>query len=58
MSGRGTAVADYDDDGDLDLLITTVAAPPRLLRNDSDNRHTGCKFSSLVAPTPTPSAPA
>ena len=37
--GRGTAVADYDDDGDLDLLITTVAAPPRLLRNDSDNRH-------------------
>ena len=37
--GRGTAVADYDDDGDLDLLITTVAAPPRLLRNDDGNRH-------------------
>ena len=37
--GRGTTVADYDDDGDLDLLVTTVAAPPRLLRNDSDHRH-------------------
>ena len=37
--GRGTAVADYDDDGDLDLLVTTVAAPPRLLRNDGDHRH-------------------
>ena len=37
--GRGTAVADYDDDGDLDLLVTTVAAPPRLLRNDGGHRH-------------------
>ena len=25
-AGRATAVADYDDDGDLDLLVTTVAA--------------------------------
>lgn len=36
--GRGTAVADYDNDGDLDLLVTTVAAAPRLLRNDGGNR--------------------
>ncbi len=32
---RGLAVADYDDDGDLDLLITSLDAPPTLLRNDS-----------------------
>lgn len=39
-AGRATAVADYDDDGDLDLLVTTVAARPRLLRNDGGNaRH-------------------
>ncbi len=39
-AGRATAVADYDDDGDLDLLVTTVAAQPRLLRNDGGNtRH-------------------
>jgi len=34
-SSRGLAVADYDDDGDLDLLITNLDGPPSLLRNDS-----------------------
>ncbi len=34
-SHRGLAVADYDNDGDLDLLITSLDAPPTLLRNDS-----------------------
>jgi hypothetical protein len=36
---RGLAVADYDHDGDLDLLISTSNGPPRLLRNDSRNGH-------------------
>ncbi|MFP6740741.1 MAG: CRTAC1 family protein [Alphaproteobacteria bacterium] len=36
--GRGTAVADYDNDGDLDLLVNGVADPPRLLRNDGGNQ--------------------
>jgi hypothetical protein len=31
---RGAAYADYDNDGDLDLLITTNNGPARLLRND------------------------
>jgi hypothetical protein len=35
LSSRGLAVADYDDDGDLDLLLTHLDAPPSLLRNDS-----------------------
>ena len=34
-SARGLATGDYDDDGDLDLLITVVDAPPLLLRNDT-----------------------
>jgi hypothetical protein len=28
-------VGDYDNDGDLDILITALDAPPILLRNDS-----------------------
>jgi hypothetical protein len=32
--GRGSAYADIDADGDLDVVLTQVAGPPRLLRND------------------------
>ncbi len=32
--GRGAAYADIDGDGDLDLCLTQVAGPPKLLRND------------------------
>lgn len=35
MVGRGLAFADYDDDGDVDLLLTSNGGPPRLLRNDT-----------------------
>jgi hypothetical protein len=34
MVGRGAAYLDYDDDGDLDILITSTGRKPRLLRND------------------------
>ncbi len=33
MSGRGSAVADIDNDGDLDLFIVDVAGPSRLFEN-------------------------
>jgi hypothetical protein len=34
MVGRGATCADFDGDGDLDLLLTATGAAPRLLRND------------------------
>ena len=32
---RGLAAADYDNDGDIDLLLTHLDEPPTLLRNDA-----------------------
>ena len=37
MVGRGAAFADYDGDGDLDVVITANDGPARLLRNDGGN---------------------
>jgi hypothetical protein len=39
MVGRGAAYADFDDDGDLDLLITENNGAARLLRNDNANEN-------------------
>ena len=37
--GRGATFGDYDNDGDLDLLVVNLNAMPRLLRNDGGNRN-------------------
>ena len=37
--GRGAAYGDFDNDGDLDLLITTNNASAQLLRNDNGNQN-------------------
>ncbi len=34
-ASRGAALGDYDNDGDLDILIVNLNEPPSLLRNDS-----------------------
>jgi enediyne biosynthesis protein E4 len=36
---RGAAYADYDQDGDLDILLTTNGGPAYLFRNDGGNRN-------------------
>lgn len=36
---RGTALADFDNDGDLDLLVNNNGQPPQLFRNDGGNRN-------------------
>jgi hypothetical protein len=33
--GRGAAFGDFDNDGDIDVLIMNVNEPPSLLRNDA-----------------------
>ena len=39
LVGRGSAFADFDGDGDPDVVITQVNGPPLLLRNDQHLGH-------------------
>jgi hypothetical protein len=52
-SSRGVAAGDYDNDGDLDLLITALDASPALLRNDSS----GGSWLTVVCAVPPGSGP-
>ncbi len=36
---RGVASGDYDNDGDIDVLVNNCGGPPQLLRNDGGNRN-------------------
>lgn len=44
MVGRGAGYADIDNDGDLDVLITSSGRGPRLLRNDSELKNHWIRF--------------
>ena len=39
MVARGAAYLDYDNDGDLDIVVNTNNGPARLLRNDNGNKN-------------------
>jgi hypothetical protein len=38
LVGRGAALGDYDDDGDVDIVVVNNNGPVTLLRNDGGNR--------------------
>ncbi len=47
--GRGATYGDYDNDGDLDLLIMNLNDRPRLLRNDGGNRNRWLRIDLRLA---------
>ena len=47
--GRGAAYGDFDNDGDLDLLITTNNGPARLLRNENANQNDVLRVKTVGA---------
>ena len=52
--GRGSAFADIDGDGDLDVVMTQIGGPPLLLRNDQrlGNNWLRLKLVGLFAQSP------
>jgi hypothetical protein len=55
FSGRGMAVGDFDNDGDLDVLISNNGDAPLLLRNEGGNRNNWLGLQ-LVATKSNPAA--
>jgi hypothetical protein len=50
MSGRGSAVADVDGDGDLDLFVVDLAGPSRLFENEIGSRKSWIRIDPRVGP--------
>ena len=46
-ASRGCAFGDYDNDGDIDVLINSVNAVPQLLRAESSNQNNWIKIKTI-----------
>jgi hypothetical protein len=55
FSGRGMATGDFDNDGDLDVLVSNNGEAPVLLRNEGGNKNNWLGLQ-LVATTSNPAA--
>ena len=51
-SSRGAAFGDFDNDGDLDVLVMNMNEPPSLLRNDYKGRTAGSRSAWSAALQP------
>ena len=47
MVARGAAYGDYDNDGDLDILINVNNGPARLFRNDGGNKNNALRVRTV-----------
>ncbi len=47
--GRGATYGDYDNDGDLDILVVNLNSEARLLRNDGGNRNNWLSVETRLA---------
>src|SRR5262249_39553268 len=47
FSSRGCAFGDYDNDGDIDVLVLNMNDPPSLLRNEGGNKNNWIKIKLL-----------
>src|SRR5205823_9324328 len=46
-SSRGTAFGDFDNDGDVDVVVLNMNEPPSLLRNDSQSGNNWLKVKCI-----------
>ena len=47
FSSRGCAFGDYDNDGDIDIVVCNMNDPPSLLRNDGGNKNNWIKLKLI-----------
>jgi len=45
FSSRGAAFGDYDNDGDMDVVVLNLNNPPSLLRNEGAISRTGSRLN-------------